>query len=294
MAHLFDGAAFQYPEHHLSEATLHALRHQCDALADRALEAMLEHCVAEGTTLSSAVDALLGDDPSLLAQDARVGALLEQVHREPAWLDWSLLARGQQVYLAHAVSASMGLLYQSLLGGFSAPRIVSVLECTRYLMTDEHSTCTRVLETQEMLIDCAEHGAMRPLGRGWATTIRVRLLHSRTRRHILRTSFDVALNGIPINEEDMVITLLSFSVMVIDCLERVGTRVSEADQRAFMHWWRYVGYLIGVGEENNPCHDLRVARGVHPCSPPTRLTGAQAWRSASPRTWSCWTVAAAH
>ena len=67
--------------------------------------------------------------------------------------------------------------------------------------------------------------------------------------------WDSAQYGLPINQEDMVGTLLSFSTNVIDTIRKVAPRWSLtcADEEAYLHLWRYIGHLIGVHDDINPC-----------------------------------------
>ena len=76
--------------------------------------------------------------------------------------------------------------------------------------------------------------------------------------------WDSAEFGLPINQEDMMATLLSFSVNVLDTIEKttvVGT-LTRADEDAYIHLWRYIGYLIGLHEDLNPCTSKERACGL--------------------------------
>lgn len=70
--------------------------------------------------------------------------------------------------------------------------------------------------------------------------------------------------GLPINQEDMVITLLSFSWVVLDTIEKntVSGSLTRKDEDAYLHLWRYIGYLIGVSEDLNPCVTKEKAGGL--------------------------------
>ncbi len=137
------------------------------------------------------------------------------------------IKRGQRVFLKHAASCSLGLLYYSLIGGFSAPPIVQVLDTTGYLTQKCDSTFRRLNETFEMVLESLESvDAMRVGGRGWKSIIKVRLLHSSVRLRILRSVWDSDRNGQPINQEDMMGTLLAFSINVLDSIKRIcGSQV---------------------------------------------------------------------
>ena len=55
--------------------------------------------------------------------------------------------------------------------------------------------------------------------------------------------------GVPINQEDMAGTNLSFSLIVLRGLRLLGFNTSESDQEAFLHTWAVIGYLTGLDED---------------------------------------------
>jgi hypothetical protein len=74
-----------------------------------------------------------------------------------------------------------------------------------------------------MINDCMGGvAALRPWGAGWVSALNVRLLHAGVRSHLLhRVGWDTAALGVPINQEDMVVTQLAFSIVLLLGLERV-------------------------------------------------------------------------
>jgi len=321
---------------HSTPAHLDRLRQLGDAAMDAALEELL--------------DPGPRDDVLARLREAPAGGAAAKLHRvlmlEPAWLDWDLLAAGQQVYLRYLPAASVTLFNMSLVGGFSAPKITKVLERTGYLVSSPASVMRRLLDTGRLLVDCCADGpdAMRPGGAGWRAAIRVRALHAKVRRRLMRLgatrgggsgggdsgggggggggscpfgfdrpgngggggsadaakgadagnsggggggasekgvaaaaatgsggggasgvaaaaaatesggAWDVAAFGVPINQEDMAATLLAFSYNVLVGIEAIrGAPLPRADQAAYLHLWRYIGFLLGVDDEHNPC-----------------------------------------
>ena len=88
-----------------------------------------------------------------------------------------------------------------------------------------------------MVVDCLSLGALTPYAQGWESVVKVRLLHARVRRKLLARGHDVAVHGVPINQQDMAFTCLSFSVVVLLGLERMGITVTADEQAAYLHLW---------------------------------------------------------
>jgi hypothetical protein len=53
----------------------------------------------------------------------------------------------------------------------------------------------------------------------------------------------------PINQSDQAATLGLFNGVVLIGTRGLGARISKADSRAYMHLWRYIGWLMGVDEQ---------------------------------------------
>jgi hypothetical protein len=51
---------------------------------------------------------------------------------------------------------------------------------------------------------------------------------------------------VPVNQEDMLATLLTFTEVVINGLRRAGVPVTEAEGAAYFHAWSIAGHLLGV------------------------------------------------
>lgn len=54
-------------------------------------------------------------------------------------------------------------------------------------------------------------------------------------------------NAPPLNQEDLLAMLLTFTVSVFEVLERFGIRWSNDDQDAYLHLWDVIGAHLGIG-----------------------------------------------
>jgi hypothetical protein len=114
----------------------------------------------------------------------------------------------------------------------------------------------RVIETGQFVINVSDPAAWAPEGNGIATVQKVRLMHAAI-RHYLRhderwaTGWDPAWR-VPICQEDLAGTMLSFSVAVVRSLEMSNITISADERAAFLHLWQVVGHLLGIDERLQP------------------------------------------
>jgi hypothetical protein len=216
----------------------------------------------------------------------------------PAWVDWNEVLAGQQVLLAYLPAISYSLYYRSLVPGFSIPKIAAVLTATAYLAppSSEKRVSQRLMDTGAFLaLLCAtktagdENGtkSLRPGGEAWKAALHVRFLHAKVRWALLKRKGEREWKtkelGVPINQEDMAATLMAFATNALVGTEYImGWPLPESERRAYTHFWRYVGWLLGVETEDDidtrasysssnitttldsPSHQLRP---LDPCGP---------------------------
>jgi len=82
--------------------------------------------------------------------------------------------------------------------------------------------------------------------------LKVRLLHAIIRHHLMKHQWDKAKYDIPINQEDMAGTILTFSVGALKGLDLLNIKLSPIEKTAIVHYWAVVGKLIGVDEKLLP------------------------------------------
>ena len=179
----------------------------------------------------------------------------------PRWADPELMAAGEAFFSRWGLYVPLVLICSSLPECYGAAKGVQVLHLTARLATDPRR---RVIETAQMVLDVMSPGGMLPDGPGYRTARRVRLMHGGVRHLILndprvhRTDEPVAGPrwspdwGVPINQEDLAGTLITFSWSVITGLRSLGVPVSANEAEAYLHAWNVVGAMLGVREELIP------------------------------------------
>ncbi|MGB9308359.1 MAG: oxygenase MpaB family protein, partial [Mycobacterium sp.] len=116
----------------------------------------------------------------------------------------------------------------------------------------------RVMETGQFLINVLAVGSFEEHGKGLRSIQHVRLMHAAVRQLIeARNKQQPGLWdpdwGIPINQEDLAGTMLSFSYVPVGPLRQLGVHVSTKDAEAYLHLWNVIGHLLGLNDELRVC-----------------------------------------
>lgn len=177
----------------------------------------------------------------------------------PPWADRAKIHRGEEIFGQYAFQVVTALFCASLPLAYAARRGVQVLHRTARLETNPRR---RIVETAQFVVDVMAHGGLEAGGTGVRDAQKVRLLHAAVRYLIgQRGQWDQAALGLPVNQEDMAGTVLTFSHVVLESLGKLGVSLSSADEEAYLHVWNVIGYLLGV-DERLLGHDMAQARDL--------------------------------
>jgi len=217
-------------------------------LGDAPMDALVEWMSAEGFARAKPLfdrASRHGVDSIENAPEA-LRTFFSLVERRPAWVDSEQLAAGMR---ASALAGRMGnyvLRDIALLAGYRASAINRTLVLTGAL---EKGPQRRLAETTKWWLDCTRPAGMEPFAPGYVSTLQVRLIHALVRRSVARRSdWDASTYGVPINQGDMHVTYLAFSVVYLLGIRLLGVPISNTDAQSVMHLWRYIGWLMGVTE----------------------------------------------
>ncbi|OAK98435.1 hypothetical protein IQ06DRAFT_279753 [Phaeosphaeriaceae sp. SRC1lsM3a] len=185
----------------------------------------------------------------------KLDELWEEIHIIPDWVDWEQIERGQDVFYRYGGPALTGLTFQSLLGGMGAARVVETLARTGGFSTKiaRH----RLFETTQHILQCTRSlEGLQPGGEGFASSIRVRLLHAAVRQRIVKLArqrpsyYNLEEWGIPVNDLDQIATITTFSSSLIwMSFPRQGIFLSNREIDDYLALWRYIAYLMGTPDE---------------------------------------------
>ncbi|MCA9676496.1 MAG: DUF2236 domain-containing protein, partial [Myxococcales bacterium] len=175
---------------------------------------------------------------------ASLRRLFDDLEQAPPWLDRALVDRGARAFrrFGPAVFRFAGTI---TLEAYAESSVAKPLALTGAYAGS--STRHRFLETAAFWIAVSEPGGLDAGAPGRAAALRVRLMHVFVRRRLLaHPEWDAAAWGVPINQGDALLTLMGGSFAPGLALRAMGYRPSRADIEAMMHFWRYVGHLMGV------------------------------------------------
>jgi hypothetical protein len=170
------------------------------------------------------------------------------VERVPEWVDFDLINRGAAAYRRLGSNAADVMLQLALIGGYRFGGPTDLLVETGGLTGT--TTRRRLAETQQWAIAISQPDAMRRWGDGFKLTVHVRLMHALV-NHQFETNgrWDSDRWGLPINQTDQGATLGLFNGALLLGVRLLGVRVPKAESQAIMHMWKYVGWLMGVGQD---------------------------------------------
>ncbi|KAF9195432.1 hypothetical protein BGZ51_000006 [Haplosporangium sp. Z 767] len=248
------GNAITWTDNHIPASKLEPLRKIGDELADDALEILKAKPGQDALELLREYTAR----PENEQESPAPRKLMEHLVTVPEWVDWEQIRRGQEVYWRYCLFISHALLHYSLAGGFAIPNISKVLSSTGYLSGKK--TKERVLETSQFVLDVVHsvEYLLPGTGAAWESIVQVRLLHANVRSRLSRISrahskyYNVEEHGVPINQEDLLGTLFSFSNVMWRVMdEKMDVNMTKQEREDYLHLWRYIGYMMGVDDVLN-------------------------------------------
>ena len=185
-----------------------------------------------------------------IEQPAPVCALLEAVGEVPSWVHGPGIAASTQLFERGGIFGGLTLGMRALMGGYAAPAGNKPLALTGRL---RDAAPRRVAETLRFVTAVCAPGGMERGAPGWMISLHVRLMHAQVRRLVrLSGRWDSARWAEPINQHDMLATMLLFSEVYVEGLRIFGFIVSEAEAQAWIELWRYVGWVMGTELELLP------------------------------------------
>jgi len=217
-------------------------RARADPLSDAFIEAAFDGGYVRDTRklVDQALEHGIGSVPNAPAE---LAALFEHLDAEPDWLDWDRVERGALLARRYGLDA---FYYYGLISleGYRTEMIYKPL-----VLTGSYTGGTafgRYLETCRFWLDTSEPGALRQGGAGRRTAVTIRVMHSMIRRKVGRhPEWDAERLGEPLSQNAQFGTI-SLSFLITQHAKLIGHWPSDREVLDHMHFWRYIGHLMGV------------------------------------------------
>lgn len=214
---------------------------QGDPLADD-LVSWSEH---QGERAKALVERALRDGIGSIPTPPReLHRFFERAERIPEWVDFKQIETGALAYQRFGILGMFVLSAWSLINGYHSSAAVKPLAFTGQL---HHNTQRRLAETARFVSEATQVDGLRAGRPGYEISIRVSIIHAHVRRACSRSGgWQTDLWGVPINQADMLGTLLEFSLLMMDGAQRLGFALTAEEREAILALWRYCGHLSGV------------------------------------------------
>lgn len=172
----------------------------------------------------------------------------------PSWANQDQIKIGQQIFATYGGFIAMILNFRSLPMTYACASGSKVLYETGLLAArdGQPDLVRRLMETAQFVIYVMEPHGLDPIGKGVLTAQKVRLIHACIRHYLHEKNFDSQKYGMPINQEDMLGTLLAFGALVMEGMEMSGFKFTDDEKNAFIHTWNVVSHWMGVEETYLP------------------------------------------
>lgn len=186
---------------------------------------------------------------------------LAETETLPDWADPQLIQAGERVFWRYGPQMVLNLLCYGLPFCYVGQNGVHVLALTTRLVSNP---TRRVLETAQMVVDVMQPGGLTTAqGRGRRTVQKVRLMHAAIRKLApTAPSWNIQW-GLPVNQEDLAGTLMAFSWIALDGLDKLGYPLTAEERRAYLQSWVVVGHLLGIQDNMLPADVEAAGRLTH-------------------------------
>lgn len=180
--------------------------------------------------------------------------------------DIEYLQKGSMFFDKNGPMITFGLGVRSLLKQYAHTKAIEVLRLTTLLVKHVNR---RILETMQFVMDVmspdwvikGEDGQYKlnlhhP---GLMSIKKLRLVHAMIRYRLENKMYDISLGeydnevlGYPINQEDMVFAVHTFSLEIIEGLREMRKPVTDDEAETYFQCWKFIGRGLGVSRELEP------------------------------------------
>ncbi|RZM27355.1 MAG: DUF2236 domain-containing protein [Pedobacter sp.] len=232
-----------------NNAFLNSKRLLADPLADNFIEEVFTDPIKKSELLKWLGNELGKSELRLLKSLYPDIEFIQKADILPAWADRQLMRRGSALFVRNSE------MVMNLLGLLSLPYCYTAANGAMVLYLSElitKQTTKRLFDTAIFVWEVMGPDAYEETGNAYVEILKIRIIHALVRYHTLLSEKWKHTWGMPINQEDMAGTNLSFSLIVTRGMKKLGIKVSPQDEEAFLHVWSVIGHLMGLNEDLIP------------------------------------------
>lgn len=160
------------------------------------------------------------------------------------------VVESQQIRQTQRFFEKNASLILSLLGFYSLPYTYAFADGAEVLVRSKRildNPGKRLSETALFVFECYRPDSFLGEKNVLLVLAKVRLIHALSRIFIEKYARDWNPGwGKPINQEDMLATNLTFSLLISRGMERSGIRVDKEQRDGLLHYWGLIGYYMGI------------------------------------------------
>ena len=238
--------------------------HEADPLGDEAIASLIPPS-GDLTPLEQFLANLYRGDPPPDGLPEAMQRFLATTATLPAWACAPMIDAASKVFLDWGVLAVGAHICASLPETYTMPRTAKLLDLTQQLDKDPVHAERRLWFTVRMCFDVLEEHGLRPNGAGIVAVQRLRLIHAMVRMFVQRRlesphrlaalSSDGlwdAGNGLPINQIELLYTLMTFSHVVLRSFDIWKCELTPYEHESYIHTWNVAAFLLGIRPELLP------------------------------------------
>lgn len=236
-----------------SDAELQAARLRTDPVADAVVERIVneygpDHARELFTLLIRNIEIPFDQVPEYVRE------YMEGNSQWPEWADAAKLRRAHEIFVDRGIAIIVLLYFKALPTCYLYGTAAEVLTLTGRLSGREwpETYARRIAETLQFLLDVLRRDGLRPGGSSIQVILKVRLMHASVRYFSQRHPDWQESWHMPINQNALVMTLMTFGQTMVEGLAQMGQPLSPADGEAYFHAWRVTGHFLGIEAALNP------------------------------------------
>ena len=162
----------------------------------------------------------------------------------PNWVDFKDFRPGIYVFNPNSDLMLAAFVAGVLVEGFST------LIAKSFNITGRvRGTHRRLRQNIRQVTEIFYPGGLQREGDGWATSVRVRFVHSQVRLLLAKSDeWDHAAWGTPLSAANLGFAISIFSQRLLHYAKALGAAFTEEERASVLAIWRYSGYLMGIPE----------------------------------------------